>query len=197
MPSSRGPRRIEVDPVTFEPARIELLDEYGDVAITADLSKYEVVPVRGDTQARPKLATVLDVRIPRQRTQMSIKLTGVENPAEKQKDVNFDFATLTERYGVERLDNLDEWNPRSPARTHAPVPMIRTPAQPPVRIPVQDPASNPQKQAPASPKAPAVHSTTPAGTTPAWKRMPVPSRPVPKSPEDGSKPSPGREKDPK
>lgn len=199
MPSSRGPRRIEVDPVTFEPARIELLDEYGDVAVTADLAKYEVVPVRGDTQARPKLATVFDVRIPRQRTQMSIKLTGVENPAEKQKDVNFDFETLTERYGVERLDNLDEWKPRPPARTNASVPMIRTPAGQPAQLPPsQSPTTAPKTVTPNSvtPKSPATQPAAQPNTQPAWKRMPVPSRPVPKAPEP-SKPAPEQDEDPK
>jgi hypothetical protein len=46
---------------------------------------------------------------------MTIRLSGTENPAERQKDVNFDFETLVERYGIDPLENLDEWVPRGAA----------------------------------------------------------------------------------
>lgn len=116
VPGTQGPRRLELDPVTFEPQRIELLDSAGAVAVAAELSRYEIAPVRGDTRATPKLATVFDVRIPSQATSITIKLTGVENPGDRQKDANFDFDLLVDRYGVASVENLDELKPREPRR---------------------------------------------------------------------------------
>ena len=115
LPAARGVKRLELDPVTFEPARIELVDEFGDLAVAADLSRYVVVPVRGNTIAKPRAASLFEVEIPAQRTRMTIRLSGTENPAERQKDVNFDFEALVDRYGIDPLENLDEWVPRGAA----------------------------------------------------------------------------------
>jgi hypothetical protein len=94
---------------------VAFVDEFGDIAVAADLSRYVVVPVRGNTIAKPRAASLFEVEIPAQRTRMTIRLSGTENPAERQKDVNFDFETLVERYGIDPLENLDEWVPRGAA----------------------------------------------------------------------------------
>lgn len=98
--------RIQLDPTTLEPSRIEL-SEGGKLLVEADLSRYIEVPVRGDALNRPRMASRMDLTLTGLDIRVGITFSSLENPRERQKDANFDLAGLVDRYGVDRMLNLD------------------------------------------------------------------------------------------
>jgi hypothetical protein len=98
--------RIQLDPVSLEPTRIEL-SEAGKLLVEADLSRYVDVPVRGDALNRPRMASRMDLTLTGLDIRVGITFSSLENPRERQKDANFDLAGLVDRYGIDRMINLD------------------------------------------------------------------------------------------
>lgn len=106
-------QRMELDPGTFEPLRIELI-ESGKTLVEADLSRYVEVPVRGDALNRPRMASRMEITLTGLDIRVGATFSNLENPRERQKDANFDLPGLVDRYGVDRMLNLDPVDDESP-----------------------------------------------------------------------------------
>jgi len=101
-----GSRRIFMDPETYDPMRIELLDGMGNVAVAAALSRYQSVDVDGDARARARIAGRLDIEAPGRETTVIMSVYDPENSGHM-KQTPFDLEALLRAYGVKDVVDID------------------------------------------------------------------------------------------
>ncbi len=115
-PGSDGYKRYYLDPDTLEPGRCELYSyPERDLLMTATLSEYEAVDVRGVAAFRPRIATRVDVTTPDGESRLILDLGGMSDGRDRRGRLSpeaFDFETLKAAYGVRSLIILDEDCPR-------------------------------------------------------------------------------------
>src|ERR1051325_11360447 len=109
-----GQRRFWLDPKTYEPARVELLDRRGALLADAALSRYAEVEVAGDARVHPRIATDFQVDLPLQRATVSLRLAGPKNPGSAQRPQLFDLDGLLKYYRISKVVDVDQ-----PRREHA------------------------------------------------------------------------------
>jgi hypothetical protein len=102
-----GLRRFWLDPDSFDPVRVELLDKNGVVAVSAALSRYLMVDVDGDTTVHPRMASDFQVDLPRQQATFSLRLAAPQNPGEAQKAKLFDVDALLKYYRIQKVYDID------------------------------------------------------------------------------------------
>jgi hypothetical protein len=172
LPGRWAGRRIWIDDASGEARRVELLSARGDVEVLANLDRYEVARIRGDTITRPRIATKLEIDVPRERVKVRITVVEPQNPAEQLRMTAFDLERQKDNFGVVRVIDLDVPPERLPVRaplsTGNPTPPGAP--QPAPTLPPK-PASKPEAPKPEAPKRPEA-PTPPAGAT-AGTREPV------------------------
>lgn len=188
----RGARWMWLDPTTLEPARIDLINRFGERSVTAELSRYAVVPVTGDALAKPRMATLFNIDLPSQRTTIKLTLSEPTNPAAGMKPRAFEFAALTEAYGIERIEDLD--TPAPPAVRSLTTPATNPPQaqpQPTKQLqPQSQPQSTPKQTPPVPTSTPKVEPTNPAPVKPATPPASQNPKPIPKAdPQSPTNPS--------
>jgi hypothetical protein len=102
-----GERTIAIDPATGEPRRIEVYDARGDLAASAELSKFVGVAVRGDTFSKAAMASRYEVEIPATDSTIVVSIAQPENPAERMRTAPFDLPRLLESYGISTVQDVD------------------------------------------------------------------------------------------
>lgn len=109
VPGRIGSRRFTLDPETYRPSRIELIDEQERVVASSDLAKYESVSIRGagPEAVHPWIATDLHIVADSGFTQAHIEFGKSEIDPSKPKVIEFDLARLLAHYEVERVRDLD------------------------------------------------------------------------------------------
>lgn len=106
-PARWGTRRIEVNPVTFEPERIELLDESGGLVARAELSAHQNVRADGGG-VPPTLASRVVIDMPALEAQVILDIREGENSARRPKPQVFDFDLLVRTLRVKEIRSVDE-----------------------------------------------------------------------------------------
>jgi hypothetical protein len=106
-----GQRRFWLDPNTYEPSRVDLLDKAGKVVLTAQLSRFVEVEVSGDARVHPRMPSQLDVDVPSQNASAVITLPHPKNPGEAQKPKLFDLSALLQYYRIQKTIDLDQQRP--------------------------------------------------------------------------------------
>ncbi|MEX2217245.1 MAG: hypothetical protein WD749_00670 [Phycisphaerales bacterium] len=96
-PGRLNPRRLWLNPDDYTTTRVELLGTGGEVAITADLSRYQPIAVRGpaaDPGWRPTVATALEAT--RQSDDLSIRMDLFEPEVSDRRPLAriFNFETV-------------------------------------------------------------------------------------------------------
>jgi len=155
----RGARWMWLDPTTLEPVRIDLINRFGERSLTAELSKYAVVPVTGDALSKPRMATLVLIDLPSQKTTIKLTLSEPTNPANAMKPRAFDLAALTDAYGIEAIEDLDAALPPPPLLA---VPTVLTPK--PTPDPAQSEVTEPKPTPPQTKTPPTKPAPNPAAS---------------------------------
>ncbi|MBX3377207.1 MAG: hypothetical protein KF678_09425 [Phycisphaeraceae bacterium] len=104
-----GVRRLVLDPKTWDPVRIEVLDGAGRVLASSMLSDFARVSVRGagpDTP-RPRVPLKVTLDVDGGSTQVMLNLDQPQDDPSRLRARVFDFEKLVEGYGVEEVIDLD------------------------------------------------------------------------------------------
>jgi hypothetical protein len=107
----QGSRRFWLDPKTYDPLHVELLDNSGRVGASAVLSRYEQVEVIGDARVHPRMATDFQIDLPTQQAKVALRLSGLKNPGEAQKPKLFDLDFLLKYYKIQKTIDIDQHQP--------------------------------------------------------------------------------------
>lgn len=112
-----GPRRLWLDPVTYEPSRIELMGRSMKPVVTAELASFEKVEARPDPNG-PVISGRLPTRImaaidrenegTKEHVRMRLTLGDAEVSGKRPKAGAFNFENLVRSYGVQETIQLDE-----------------------------------------------------------------------------------------
>lgn len=100
-------RRLLLDPKTFEPARIDMLDRAGTTVVSCDLSMYADVKLRDTIRDLPRMATRLLMTDAKTRGSIRLNVVAAENPGDRMRTAPFDLKKLLEANGVKKVIDLD------------------------------------------------------------------------------------------
>lgn len=99
-----GYRLTWIDPETFDPLRISLLDARGEPLVAAMLTEFEGARIDGDATRRPRVATRVTVEVAG--TDLSVRVS-LNEPRNRRIDRrNFDGESLLNIYDVDRVERL-------------------------------------------------------------------------------------------
>jgi hypothetical protein len=106
---STGLRRLFLDPSTFEPARIEILDTRGQLRAVAQLSAYQriAIPGAGPEVPRPNIPTEIYIASADENTTMRLRISDAEIGRNRPAESIFDLDRLLAHYGVREIIDLD------------------------------------------------------------------------------------------
>jgi hypothetical protein len=191
-PSRWGKRKFTLDATTYQPQRIDLLDEKGELAVGSLLSRYANVSVEGKPGSGAQIATRIELTIPASTTQVLMVMADPRVPLTVRPRA-FDVMELVDAYGIKRFIDHDQIKARralespKPSNTQsATTPATTQVQQPvPVRKPVSEPIAKPSTQT----VAPAKPGTTPPPTT---KPGTKPAQSLPMTERNGSPAEPPR-----
>ncbi len=99
--------RYRLDPRTFEPTRIQLLDEAGRVAMEAGLSRFQPVALAGG-RTGGGMATQIDASLDAGTRRMRLWLHDAENSERRPREEAFDLDAVLGSYGVTDVRSIDE-----------------------------------------------------------------------------------------
>jgi hypothetical protein len=105
-----GVRRLMLDPQTYEPLRMEVVDSRGAMLLASELSNYTTVAVRGGRADAPRVRVPSEVvaTFSRGQTQVRMRLYDPETGGSRPRSGAFDFETLVRNNRVQRVINLDD-----------------------------------------------------------------------------------------
>ncbi|MFM9996571.1 MAG: hypothetical protein ACKVU4_12320 [Phycisphaerales bacterium] len=104
--------RYGLDRDTFLPRSIELLDGDGAPLITAALTKYEPVVLKGGAKGGP-IATLIEASLDAGERRLKLWLHDPANSGGRPRDDAFDFDAVIRHYRVDEVRSLDD-PPRDP-----------------------------------------------------------------------------------
>lgn len=107
VPARWGSRRIEVNPVTFEPERIELHGPAGELVARAILSSHQNVKAEGGGLP-PTLASRIVIDMPALEAEVILDIREGENSPRRPKTQVFDLETLIRSLRVKEIKSIDE-----------------------------------------------------------------------------------------
>lgn len=105
-PSRWGVRRFLLDPSTYEPRAIELLDDQGILAVGAALSDFRPAFIEGRPGVSVRVPTKVELLIPGDDTRVLLVLASPKVPL-KINPRAFQLSGLIESYGVRRFIDQD------------------------------------------------------------------------------------------
>jgi hypothetical protein len=117
-PGRLGLRRLWLDPERWLPMRTEVLGSGGEVAIGADLSKYQPVAVRSpNPNWTPEVPSELEAVQPRDSLRVRMTIFDPETAGSRPKATAFDLDRLLKLLDVNQVQQLDQppANPPAPA----------------------------------------------------------------------------------
>ena len=104
-PGRWGARRMWLDPDTFEPRRVEIEDDRGELLLAAELSRYEHVRKQGDATIRLRLATRYEIQTAG--LDATVRINLFEPKIRAIRPIAFDLPRLLASYRVEQAWDLD------------------------------------------------------------------------------------------
>lgn len=118
VPARASTKRVLIDPKSFLPVMIELLDKSGKVVVRSELSKYVAFASRTVPGANPSIPSRCIIKVPRQDLTITI---SVNDPDGRKPNADaFDFVKLLkDKYRIPNLTDLDKHEPID-AETPAP-----------------------------------------------------------------------------
>jgi hypothetical protein len=102
-----GQRQLWLDPATYEPAKVVLMDKSGAIMASAKLAKYVDVDVSGDTRIHPRMASQFEVALPTQEATAVLTLVRPQNPGDAQRPKLFDVEALIKLYRIQKITDID------------------------------------------------------------------------------------------
>lgn len=197
-----GSRRFTMNPDTFEPSRIDLLDEQGGLAVGSLLSRYAPISVEGKPGSATQVATRIELTIPASTTQVLMVLADPRVPLQVRERA-FDVMELIDAYGIKRFIDHDRIKAKRAAEAPKVTPPVTTPATTnkvniPATAPTTKPATTPTTvpaQRPQSQTPPANVTPKPAPVNPAQPRT-VPAAKDPAKPVTPTSPTTSPTKQP-
>ena len=102
-----GTRKFTLDPVTYEPSRIDLLDERGALAVGSVLSRFAPAAIEGKPGSGVPIATKVELSIPANTTRVLMVLADPRIPL-KVRPKAFDVTALIEAYSIKNFIDHDE-----------------------------------------------------------------------------------------
>ncbi|MCX5658157.1 MAG: hypothetical protein NTW19_00345 [Planctomycetota bacterium] len=100
--------RYVLDPKTFLPARIELVDAQGEPRLIARLSRFEPVKIAGQPPGGlPKIATRVEITLPETDGRMTLFLSDPSDGQERIDDDAFDLEKVKKTFRPRRVVDLD------------------------------------------------------------------------------------------
>lgn len=107
VPARESTKRVFVDPKTYLPVMVELLDENSKVVIRSELSRYVSFQSRIKPTANPSVPSRCILTVPR--TDLTITINLNDPSSQVPKEISFDFNKLADVLGVKnRLIDLDK-----------------------------------------------------------------------------------------
>jgi len=106
-PSRWGGRSVLVDPETFEPRQVTLIDADGRGAVTAEVSRVEGFEVAGNAFSGAAFPTLIRAVAPAADAKFSLELTAPKDPGERMRTKPFDLDALIDAYRPSRTVDLD------------------------------------------------------------------------------------------
>lgn len=103
-----GERTIAIDPDTAEPQRIEIFEASGELAASAELSRFVPVAVRGEVLSKARIASRFEVEVPATDSTIVVSVSQPENPAERMRAAPFDLPLLLKSYGIKDVVDVDK-----------------------------------------------------------------------------------------
>lgn len=107
VPSRWGQRRVWLEPETYRPVYIELLDSSSEKVVFSKLGRHREVIVRGESSPWPIFASEVLIEIPYADMRIRLRLSDLENRKGGQKEAPFEFDRLTEAYRIQQVVDLD------------------------------------------------------------------------------------------
>ncbi len=104
-PGRWGARRMWLDPDTFEPRRVEIEDDRGELLLAAELSSYKHVRKQGDATIRLRLATRYEIQTAG--LDATVRINLFDPKIRPIRPIAFDLPRLLETYNVEQAWDLD------------------------------------------------------------------------------------------
>jgi hypothetical protein len=114
LPGQWGKRRFWLDPQTYAPAVIELLDGAGAVVARCTINGFQPVEVDGDTTVHPQIAKKLDLVLPLQNATVLIDIVEVRNPGERLRTQVFNLQAVLASDGVTKVIDIDQQQAQNP-----------------------------------------------------------------------------------
>jgi len=109
-------KRVLVDPKSFLPVMVELLDKTGKVVVRSELSKYLSFASRSLPGANPSVASRCIIKVPRQDLTITINVNDPDGRTPKAEAFNFKYL-LVDAYRVPNLTDLDKKEAADPVQT--------------------------------------------------------------------------------
>jgi outer membrane lipoprotein-sorting protein len=116
LPGRWGQRRFWLDPKTYAPQVIELLDAQGQPAAHATISGFQSITVAGDALVRPLIPKRIDLRLPQNDALVIIETHQASNPGPRLRSQVFDLAAVLRSDGVDTVVDIDRQPPGAPVR---------------------------------------------------------------------------------
>lgn len=106
-PARWGIRRLQLDPVMFEPTRIELLDDAGNMVARAEIALPVAVTIEGSGH-RPRIAGRVRIALPTLEAEVTIDIHSPETTSRRPRLQAFDLLSLLESLRIDQIYSLDE-----------------------------------------------------------------------------------------
>lgn len=104
-----GTRRLVLNPKTWDPVRVEILDANGRVLAASTLGEFERVSLRGagPDVPRPRVPLKVTLDVDGGSTQVMLNLEQPQDDPSRLRDRVFNFEKLVEGYGIQEIIDLD------------------------------------------------------------------------------------------
>jgi hypothetical protein len=107
LPGRWGERRFSLEPETYDPIRIELLDGAGNTVVSAVHTDFVTAEVVGNVGARPRLSKRIDLTLPAQDATVTVAVYEPRNPGPQMRVQVFNLRTVLQAYNVQKVVDID------------------------------------------------------------------------------------------
>ena len=119
VPGRWSSRRLVLDPRSYEPTRIEIIDRGGRVAAGANLSRYQRVDVDRLATSPARIAGQVEIEIADADVRASLAIVEPRNPGERLRLKAFDLAAMLDSYNIKDVRDMDAPAVSVPAQSPA------------------------------------------------------------------------------
>jgi hypothetical protein len=122
LPGRWGERRLTLDPRTYEPTRVELLDGEGKAVVSCRHTNFQPVEVVGDAAAQPRITRRIDLTLPVQEATVTVAVYEPRNPGPNLRVQVFNLRAVLQNFNVNNVVDID----RARAENPPPAPALGT-----------------------------------------------------------------------